>query len=159
MILFVAYALAVWFLAYQQRRRARALLVISGALLVLHTVNVAHGWVAARYDYTHLLPVFRVLMYPYMALVAAMGLFLAVMPRRLALVPCRLCEYELHELTAELGPDVACPECGTTPSQASTRAGRRLARRRLALAGRAEQIVALPEEHPAAHPGDQHQQR
>ncbi len=131
MFLFVAYALLVWFAALRWRRRLAGLAAIVASMFVLHLVNLVHGDVARAFGYDA--NIFRGLMYPYMGLVAAIGLYLFSFPRELprGRVHCRACWFDLsdHE---ELTPDTPCPECGTTQTEAKSLKGRRTARRRLA---------------------------
>ncbi|MEO1534932.1 MAG: hypothetical protein AAFS11_05160 [Planctomycetota bacterium] len=140
MFLFVAYALIVWYAALRYRRRAAGIACIIAAMFGLHLFNLVHGDIARTFGYDE--NIFRGLMYPYMGLVAAIGLYLFSFPRELprGLVHCRACWFDLsdHE---ELTPDTPCPECGTTPAEALSRKGRRIARKRLAAA---EPVAEIP---------------
>lgn len=143
MFLFVIYAVFVWFAALRYRRRVGGIAILCGALFCLHLFNLVHGDIADVIGYDE--KVFRGLMYPYMVLVAAVGLYLFSFPRELprGRVHCRACWFDLSEIE-HLGPDTPCPECGTTPSEARSLRGRRTARRRLA-------HVASPSEIPGIH--------
>lgn len=154
MFLFVAYALIVWYASLKWRRRAAGLAAIIVALFGMHLFNMVHGDIARTFGYDE--NIFRGLMYPYMALVAGVGLYLFSFPRELprGRVHCRACWFDLsdHE---DLSPDTPCPECGTTANEAKTRKGRKAARRRLAHVGPTQPIQGLvlaPE--PAASAAD-----
>lgn len=131
MHLFVVYAVTVWYVAFRWRRKLGGIAVIAAAMVGLHFFNLIHGDFAAMFAYDE--RIFRGLMYPYMVLVAAVGLYLFSFPRELprGRVHCRACWFDLsdHE---DLDDDTPCPECGTTPAEARSRKGRRTARRRLA---------------------------
>ncbi|MEM9167507.1 MAG: NADH-quinone oxidoreductase subunit J [Planctomycetota bacterium] len=160
MFLFVIYALAVWFAAFRWRRQILGLGAVIGGVLLLELFNVVHGRIASYWHYGDLLVVFRVVMYPYMVLVAMVGIYLALLPKELnrSEHACRACFYDLGALVDEMDDHTPCPECGTTIAEASTRKGRRDARRR----ARARARVAagpLPAEHADAHPERQHADR
>jgi hypothetical protein len=57
--------------------------------------------------------VFQSIMYPYTALVGAVGLFLAVLPRDHPPEHCSACGYDLRGLGR---PVRTCPECGADPA-------------------------------------------
>lgn len=132
MFLFVVYALGAWYLAFRWRRRVIGVLSIAIGLGLLAFFNLIHYRVAAVVGYESLLPAFRVLMYPYMAFVGGLALYLFSFPRevRPGAVQCRSCWYDFESLVAEYGDDTRCPECGTTVAEGRTRRGRRLARQR-----------------------------
>lgn len=129
MFMFVVYALLVWYAALRWRRRSAGILTIAAAMFGLHLFNLVHGDIARAFGYDA--DIFRGLMYPYMGLVAVIGLYLYSFPRELprGRVHCRACWFDLsdHE---ELDADTPCPECGTTPAEARSFKGRRTARRR-----------------------------
>lgn len=110
MILFVFYAMLVWYGAYLWRRRWGGLVVLAAALTGLLVVWKVHyrmnGWVEGG----NFLPVLRVLLAPYIVLVMGVGVVL-VCQRRLPRSGyyCRACQYDLSGLEPAA---LACPECG-----------------------------------------------
>ena len=132
MLLFVFFAILVWYGCFQGRRRMGGVAALLGGLLVLLMVNAVHFRVAQIFGYEHLVPVFRVLLYPYIALVGCVGLFMVTLPIDLPRgeLHCKACRYDLTDLKQEVLEGDPCPECGATIAEASTRKGRRLARKR-----------------------------
>lgn len=162
MHLFVAYAVVVWYLCFRWRRHLAGLAAIIVAMVGMHLFNLVHNDAAAIIGYDP--RIFRGLMYPYMGLVAAVGVYLFSFPRELprGLVHCRACWFDLsdHE---ELTADTPCPECGTTRAEAKSRKGRKAAKRRLANTKPAAEIQGLvliaEPQSPAGHAeSDSHQQ-
>lgn len=149
--LFVGYAMIVWVLAARHRRRLGGFLVVTLGLMGLFVLNYLHGVLS---DYTNgqiHLPVLRSIMYPYTALVFAVGLFIACIPRTSG-AGCGWCGYSLHGLSPRLGIFM-CPECGGhTPVQA---AYRRSGADRPDLRG-SDRLLAA--NHAVHRPGDQDQQ-
>jgi hypothetical protein len=109
---FVVYAVAVWYAAARWRRRWESFAWIAAGFAGLVFVAYAH-WRLNIWTHGNIyLPVLRVLLYPYTALVVGIGLFIAVLPRRV--IPwahCPGCLYDLRGLDA---PVESCPECGMT---------------------------------------------
>ena len=130
MLLFVVYAVLVCYGAFIGRRRLGGWAAIAAGILILVMVNTVHGHIARVFHYGDLLPVFRVLMYPYMGLVFACGVFFVMLPIELPRgeLHCRLCRYDLTDLIEEMEAGGRCPECGATLAMTSTRRGRRQAR-------------------------------
>ncbi|MEM7622523.1 MAG: hypothetical protein AAF235_04905 [Planctomycetota bacterium] len=109
-VLFVGYALLVWYFAARYRRTIVAHAANAVGLIGLLGVNTLH---TKLNDWTQgdiYLPVLQSLMYPYTAFVAGVGLYIACLPRRSA-IGCSFCGYDLHGL-AKPGAPVICPECG-----------------------------------------------
>lgn len=133
MLLFVFYAVLVWYGAFQGRRRLAGCAALLAGILVLIVFNKVHFHVAQIFGYEQYVPVFRVIMYPYIGMVAFVGLFLVTLPLELPRgeIHCKACRYDLTDLKMEFKAGAPCPECGSTQEEASTRAGRRLARKRL----------------------------
>lgn len=162
MFIFVVYAIAVWFAAFRWRRRFLGIAIIVLSLVLLAFFNLMHYRVAAYFSYEALLPVFRVLMYPYMVFVGGLGLYLFSFPRELRrdVVQCRACWYDLDALVAESGESARCPECGATRDEARTRRGRRAARRRRhAISRVAPPVLAGLSLTPQHAEGDAHHER
>lgn len=113
-IFFVGYALAVWWLAALHRRRGLGFLSVGLGLAGLIAINLLHTALSEATGGAVELPILRSLMYPYTGFVAAVGLYIACLPRRSA-SGCASCGYDLSGLRA-LGPGprppVRCPECG-----------------------------------------------
>lgn len=167
MLLFVAYAVLVWYGAFSGRRRAGGFAAVGAGMFLLFTVNAIHLHVAQAFGYEHLVPVFRVLLYPYIAMVGLIGVFLVTLPIELPRgeLHCRACRYDLSDLVQEVRAGSPCPECGATLAEASTRRGRRAARRRRHALGRVEMPsmpgirVGLGAQQPGDRADDQHQHR
>lgn len=133
MLLFVFYAIFVWYGAFQGRRRLPGLCALGLGIFVLVVFNAVHFRIAQQFGYEQYVPIFRVLMYPYMGMVGLVGLFLVTLPIELPRgeLHCKACRYDLTDLKAEFKDGAPCPECGATEEEAATRAGRRLTRKRL----------------------------
>ena len=104
---FVGYALLVWIPAARYRRHWISMVVVLTGLLGLLGISAAH------YELRHLSPSWyiqgmQVLLYPYTALVTAIGLFIALLPRRFD-GGCPRCGYPVDGLPE---PVDRCPECG-----------------------------------------------
>ncbi|HYE03124.1 MAG TPA: hypothetical protein VD963_07800 [Phycisphaerales bacterium] len=107
MLMFVVYAVAVWFAACRGRRRWEGFAAVAVGLGGCVAVGYLHYQLNIWTEGRIFLRVLQVLLVPYAILVTLGGLFLAALPRRSTqLVPCRACQYELAGLC---GP---CPECG-----------------------------------------------
>lgn len=114
MILFLFYAVFVWYFSFRWRRQWMGFMSVIGGVLVvglfsrlmhiLHGILLANG-VVAKGD-SRLLDMLLVLE---AVLVGGIGLFFACLPRDRAVKPCRACGYELAGLDAE---NPTCPECG-----------------------------------------------
>lgn len=167
MLLFVAYAVLVWYGAFSGRRRLGGFAAIGAGLFVLLTVNAVHLHVAQALGYEHLVPVFRVLLYPYIAMVVAVATFLVLLPIELPRgeIHCRVCRYDLSDLKEEVRAGSPCPECGTTLAEGLTRKGRRTAHRRRRAMSRLEPepvtgiSLGLAPHQPHDRAQDQHEHR
>lgn len=161
MHLFVAYAVLVWFASFRWRRQLAGVAALVLAMIGLHLFNLVHNDAAAFIGYDPRM--FRGLMYPYMVLVAAVGLYLYSFPRELprGRVHCRACWYDLSDHEDDFTPDTPCPECGVTPAEARSFRSRRHARKRLARARPPEEIhgIVLAADHPDGNADQQHTDR
>lgn len=113
MILFVVYAVLVWYGALRFRRRWEGYGSVVAGIVGCVAVALFHiqlnQWTQGRI----FLPVLQSLLYPYAAMVAMVGFFIASLPRSAAergVRPCRHCGYDLDGLEDEHG--LTCPECG-----------------------------------------------
>lgn len=108
--LFVGYAMVVWVMAARHRRQVTGFFIVLLGFLGLAGLNWLHSMFNVWSGGTINLPVLRAIMYPYTAMVSAIGLFIAALPRR-SLTGCFRCAYELDGLEI-VGGAVVCPECG-----------------------------------------------
>ncbi len=100
----------VWVFAARHRREVTGFTVVLLGLLGLVGLNWLHSMLNEWSGGSIHLPVLRAIMYPYTALVVAVGLFIAALPRR-SLTGCYRCAYELDGLEI-IGGAAVCPECG-----------------------------------------------
>lgn len=109
---FVGYALVVWFYAARYRRSwAGALAVVLGVggLVLLNYGHWRLGqWAKAGNQESGgiMLPVLQSLMYPYTAIVGALGFYIVALPKRYS-KGCPSCGYDTQGLRIN-----RCPECG-----------------------------------------------
>jgi pimeloyl-ACP methyl ester carboxylesterase len=108
--LFVGYAMLVWVLAARHRRQIGGFFAVAAGLAGLVGLNWLHSLLNDWTGGQIYLPVLRAIMYPYTALVACVGAFIAVLPRR-SLTGCYRCAYDLEGLDI-VGGAITCPECG-----------------------------------------------
>lgn len=105
---FVGYALLVWFGAAKYRRTLIGMGVVGAGVGGLLAISYAH-WLMGEFYPELMIQGLQILMYPYTAVVGAVGLFIAAMPRPAPEGACPGCHYDLR------GIDIAiakCPECG-----------------------------------------------
>ncbi|MEO1583801.1 MAG: hypothetical protein AAFR96_04415 [Planctomycetota bacterium] len=158
MFLFVVYALLIWYAAFRWRRHVAGVVTIVGGMIVMHLFNIVHGDIADSLGYDE--NIFRGLMYPYMGLVAAVGIYLFCFPKELprGTLHCRACWYDLSDMEGEFTEHTPCPECGTTRAEARTGKGRRAAKRRRYQEGNRQApeipgiVIASAETHSGAQP-------
>lgn len=165
MILFVIYAVIVWFAAARWRRTPASFAAVGAGVAGLLVVAAFHimlnRWTGGRIY----LPVLQAMLYPYIVLVASIGLYLCCLRRIIPAANCQACEYDLRGLAGER---VVCPECGheaaasprplpatvmaaADPGPAPSAARRRVSRARLARGRRSR--ASAPEarrSHPSA---------
>jgi len=120
-VFFVGYAIAVWALAARWRRAPTGFLAVVLGVGGLMALNVLHYKLEQWTDGTIYLPVLQSIMYPYTGMVAAVGVFIACLPR---IEPwmCRRCHYDLRGLTDD---QEICPECGAPAREKRPRSTRR----------------------------------
>lgn len=108
---FTGYALVVWLSAYAGRRRVSGLVAavagVLGLLAVLWFYAGMHEWSGGRFCP----PVFRTVLYPYIALVGGVGAMLAFAPRPFTAGAGRYCSNCRHDLTGLPQSMRVCPEC------------------------------------------------
>jgi hypothetical protein len=110
MFAFVVYAIAVWYFAFQWRRRWESLAVVGagalGVVLVAWLHWLLYVWSGGRIQ----VAVLQSMLYPYGLLVVGVGFYLACLPSALSpAVRCLRCDYDMRSLDE---PDAICPECG-----------------------------------------------
>src|SRR3954471_20492259 len=112
MFAFVVYAVLIWAAAARWRRQWESFAWIAAGLAGLLLVAWFHNKLSEWTDGRIFLPVLRSLLYPYTALVVAVGLFIACLPAGLhhRACLCPRCDYALRGLEDEAS---SCPECGT----------------------------------------------
>ncbi len=111
MFALIAYAVLVWYGALRWRRNWRGVIAVVLGVLGVVVVGFLHYKLN---EWTHgrvYLRVLQVLLYPYGVLVAAVGFFIAALPRVYAGAQCRSCGYDLRGLETD---ERVCPECATT---------------------------------------------
>jgi len=119
MIFFLFYAAFVWYLCFRYRRRWAGFACVGVGVLIVWLVaqffHLMHHWIRAanpdRYDPHDDGRLFDFLLIVEAVMVAVVGLYLACLPRHIAVRPCRRCKYELAGLENE---NPTCPECGLT---------------------------------------------
>ncbi len=115
MVLFSIYAVIVWFAAARYRRQWRAFASIAAGVAGLIVVALFHAQLARWSQGRIYLPVLQAMLYPYIVLVALVGLYLSVLPRCIPATACGACEYDLRGLGEHDLQGLAaliCPECG-----------------------------------------------
>jgi|GEM_PF-2264360 len=109
MLLFVFYAVAVWYGAVRWRHNWRAFIWVGcglvGVLLAIQFHTLLDTW--TRQDIY--LPVLQALLWSYLLLVGSVGFFVACIPPARGPWCCEKCGYDL---TGVPGFADVCPECG-----------------------------------------------
>ena len=109
MIVFAAYAIAVWYACAKRRRTwvafAYVLVGAAGLALVAYFHWRLNIWTNGRIYFR----VLQAMLYPYAALVIGISLFISVLPARIAASQCVQCRYDLVGIAEDA---VLCPECG-----------------------------------------------
>jgi len=108
---FPLYAVLVWYAAARWRRRWESFAWVgagvAGLVLIAYLHLCLNEWTHGRI----FLRVLQTLLYPYTGLVGVVGVYIACLPRRVAVYCCHECHYDLSGL---IGETAVCPECGTT---------------------------------------------
>lgn len=111
MMLFPAYALVVWFFAMKWRRMWRGFAAVAVGTLGVHFVATLYIKIGLMLGMSRVESML-LLLYPFAAIVAVVGLYLAMLPR-VAHEACRRCGYSLHGLEERSNDSIiVCPECG-----------------------------------------------
>lgn len=107
MIFPVIYAVVVWWMAMHWRRRWPSFAAVGlGVLLPMGGYVLLRRWDGAISPmYRHVL----ILFWPYVVLLAMMGFYIAMLPRRAGAHQCARCFYDLRGLSPS---GLNCPECG-----------------------------------------------
>ncbi|MFO0857693.1 MAG: hypothetical protein U0640_10100 [Phycisphaerales bacterium] len=110
MMILPLYALLIWYYCFRHRRRLLGWCALALGLLGMATISMLErtirAWAGGE---SGAFTSFQFILYGEMIIVTVGGLFIVLLPRRDAEVPCRKCGYELHGLE-EKNP--RCPECG-----------------------------------------------
>jgi len=110
MFALIAYAVLVWYGALRWRRNWRGVAVVLLGVLGVVFTGYLH-WMLNQWTQGRIyLRVLQVLLYPYGALVAGVGFFIAALPRVYTGAQCRSCGYDLRGLETD---ERVCPECAT----------------------------------------------
>lgn len=119
MILFVVYAVFIWYVSFRYRRSLAGIGVFFAGLAGIALVGGFHyqlnEWTGGKIY----LPVLQILLYPYAGLVAFISAYLWIMPRRPAENHCVSCGYSLRGLELD---QPTCPECGVASATIITQA-------------------------------------
>lgn len=114
MIFFVIYAIAVWGGAVRWRRRCRGFACVLAGLAGLVAFALFHIQLGIWTHGRIFVPVFQSILFPYIALVTAVGFYIACLPTREQVAArahgCGRCGYDVTGLHAAADP--RCPECG-----------------------------------------------
>ena len=125
MMLFMFYAVAVWYGAVRWRRSWLGFSWVSmgvlGVLMVIQFHKLLNAWTS----YDIYLPVLQFLLWGYVLLVASVGYFIASIPQARGAWCCRRCGYDL---TGVPGFSDVCPECGMEFSSETAYAAERRVR-------------------------------
>lgn len=110
MLLFALYAFGVWLLCFRWRRQWQGFVALASGVLLVVTLAMLdrrlREWGGERGSgFTSL----QFLLWVESGIIALVGLFICVLPKGYAKVPCRKCGYELAGLEQE---NPRCPECG-----------------------------------------------
>ncbi len=111
MLLFVFYAVAVWYGAVRWRYNWRGFAWVTGGLLGVLGVIQFHVLLNAWTNYEIYLPVLQTLLWSYLGLVGLVGYFITCIPHARKPWCCHKCHYDL---TGVPGFAEVCPECGTS---------------------------------------------
>lgn len=106
---FTGYALLVWWLACRHRRTIPGLLIVVLGTLALIGISAFHSKLQVWSDNRIYVPPLQTMLKSFTILVAIVGLYIVVLPRRHPPGACPTCGYDLSALTSESG---VCPECG-----------------------------------------------
>ena len=109
MLLFVFYAVAVWYGAVRWRYNWRGFVWVTGGLVGVLAVIQFHVLLNAWTNYEIYLPVLQTLLWSYLGLVGLVGYFIACIPQARKAWCCEKCQYDL---TGVPGFTEVCPECG-----------------------------------------------
>ena len=109
MLIFMFYAVAVWYGAVRWRRTWLGFIWVTAGVLGVFGVIQFHRLLNTWTSYDIYLPVLQTLLWGYVALVGMVGYFVACIPQARAPWCCVKCGYDL---TGVPGFGERCPECG-----------------------------------------------
>ncbi|MEO1007835.1 MAG: hypothetical protein AAFX79_04670 [Planctomycetota bacterium] len=124
MLLFVPYALLVWYGACRWRRRWLGVACVAVGELGILGFMLLHTQMNAWVSYDMYLPVLQFLLWGYLILIGLVGFFVVAIPHRPAAWCCQKCGYDL---TGVPGFAEQCPECGVEYDRATAEAAERRA--------------------------------
>lgn len=108
-MVFIAYAVLVFYAVGKHRRRWKGLLYILLGVVGIIGTSVLH-WQLSIWTHGYVsLPLLQAMLYPFAALVFFTSLYIFVLPRREQPHLCRRCGYDL---TGQEESPATCPECG-----------------------------------------------
>lgn len=108
MVLFPTFAILIWWPTAVYRRRWQSFAIVFAGVTLLALLGAFHAYLGSVTNYTLFVPVFQSIWIPYAVLVGAIGLLIAIMPRRYSGAVCESCGYPDDGLQAVM----RCPECG-----------------------------------------------
>lgn len=110
MMILPLYALFIWYFCFRHRRRLIGWVALALGILGMLTISMLErairAWSGGEPGYFNSL---QFILFGETFIVTIGGIFILLLKRREAEVPCRKCGYELHGLE-EKNP--RCPECG-----------------------------------------------
>lgn len=125
MLLFVFYAVLVWYGAIRWRHNWRAFAWVGGGLIGVLLVIQFHTLLDTWTRQDIYLPVLQTLLWSYLLLVGSVGFFVACIPQARGPWCCDKCGYDL---TGVHGFADVCPECGVPMTEEVAYAAERRAR-------------------------------
>ncbi|MFI4882449.1 MAG: hypothetical protein ACIAQU_07685 [Phycisphaerales bacterium JB064] len=125
MLIFMFYAVAVWYGAVRWRRTWLGFVWVTCGVLGVVGVIQFHKLLSTWTSYDIYLPVLQTLLWSYVLLVGSVGFFIAFIPQARPAWCCERCRYDL---TGVPGFSDCCPECGHEFDVATAQAAERRAR-------------------------------
>jgi hypothetical protein len=109
MMVFIAYAVLVFWAVGKHRRKWKGLLYIALGVAGIVAISMLHWQLSIWTNGFVALPLLQAMMYPFAALVLVTSGYIFVLPRRDLPHLCRRCGYDL---TGQEESPATCPECG-----------------------------------------------
>jgi hypothetical protein len=125
-ILFLFYAVLVWFFCFRWRRQWMGLVAVSAGVACVFLMSMMVHSISRWFQRAGLGTGADVRLFDYLLMVEAgvvgvVGLFIVFLPRERVETPCRRCGYELAGLEVA---NPTCPECGLAYAAVRVRRGR-----------------------------------